>query len=281
MSDPVFRWTQSRKPETEAATPTTSNEATGLMADMDPAPVQRHGPVSMIAPIHHQPGYQYPLLVWLHNGGNNEHQFRQVIPHISVRNYVGLGVRGVRAVDVSGRQFDWPSTRSGVHGACAATSDAIDAACDEFSIHPDRIILAGYQTGGTMALRVAMAQPDRFAGVICVGGAFPRGHQAFGDFPVLRRRRLPILWQRTLEQTDENPDQFREDLSMAQLICAKLEVRHYVGGDVMNTVAMKDIDRWCFDAIIQPKPDVAPPATSMAPSDWGIDEAKPVRFSEN
>ncbi len=241
--------------ELEASTMTSGHTATQC-SDIFGAPLMqgRRSNVQMLAPLHYQSGYQYPLLVWLHSSGHNERQIEQVMPHISTRNYVGLGVRAPQATDVRGFGFDWPSGPSALAKASDIVGSAIEQTQNIYSIHPDRIILAGYGSGATMACRIALAHSDRFAGVVRAGGQFPRSRGAMRDFKRLRARRLPMLWLQAINGVDDDSQVLKNDVSMAQLIQAQVEIRQYRGDDVMNTAALKDIDRWSFDKIISPKP---------------------------
>ena len=152
-------------------------------------------PLHFCLPLHYEPKYRYPLIVWLHNDGFNENQIDQLMPHISLRNYLAVGVRGNRAADSVGHRFDWHESSAAIELAHHRVIEAIDEAASQFSVHPDRVVLAGYRSGGTMALRIAMRDPDRFSAVASFGGRMPRGGNVFGDLTRLRRRRLPMLWQ--------------------------------------------------------------------------------------
>ncbi|WP_250927725.1 alpha/beta hydrolase [Aporhodopirellula aestuarii] len=231
----------------------------------------------MLTPLHYQHGYQYPLLVWLHSAGHNERQIEQVLPHISTRNYVGLGVRATRATDVRGCGFDWPCGRDATAKACEVVLDAIDQVAEEYSINSDRVVLAGYGSGATLACQIALLHSDRFAGVVRMGGRFPDASGVFKNFKRLRERRMPMLWQQAINGVDDDPELMQRDITAAQCIRAQVEIRQYRGDEVMNTVALKDIDRWCFDKIIAPKPTEA--CVGEAPMDGS--EFTLVDFSAN
>ncbi|MCG8651553.1 MAG: alpha/beta hydrolase fold domain-containing protein, partial [Pirellulales bacterium] len=123
----------------------------------------RKSPQSFFLPLHYEPNYRYPLIVWLHNDGFNENQVEHVMPHISLRNYIAAGVRGVRAADSMGHRFDWHDSPAAFHAAEETVCHTIEVATQQFSVHPQRIVLAGYGSGGTMAMRVAMRRPQRYA----------------------------------------------------------------------------------------------------------------------
>ncbi|TWT67468.1 alpha/beta hydrolase [Allorhodopirellula solitaria] len=243
-------------------------------ADLSLAP---RSSLQLLSPLHYQAGYQYPLLVWLHSAGHNERQIEQVMPYISTRNYVGLGVRAPRATDVRGFGFDWSTNPGAAAKACEHVCLAIEQAQAAFSVHPDRIILAGYGSGAAMACQVALLHSDRFAGVVRAGGEFPSSGDAALDFKRLRARRLPMLWLQAANGVDDEPQTLARDISMAQMIRAQVEIRQYQDDDVMNTTALKDIDRWCFDKIISPRPD----ATRVGDSVVDDADRTMVGFSSN
>ena len=68
----------------------------------------RHdAPHCLLAPLHYEPNYAYPLLVWLHGPSGDEQELKRIMPLVSLRNYVSLGVRGAGE---ERRGFAWPQT---------------------------------------------------------------------------------------------------------------------------------------------------------------------------
>jgi len=158
----------------------------------------RDAPACLFRPLHYEPRYEYPLLVWLHDCGEDERILRRVMPEISMRNFAGVAPRGVAAATTkwlaaapSAQGFDWPESRE----ARALASQRVDAclamAARTVSFRRDRVFLGGCGAGGTLALELAFAAPDRFAGVASVEGSVPKGR------PWLSRladaRGLPVL----------------------------------------------------------------------------------------
>lgn len=249
------RWTWGEQSATPEAEPSeVSEEASDYLNPLRSPRAQRRQVVQTITPLHYQAGYAYPLLVWLHSAGHNERQIEYVLPHISTRNYVGIGIRAGRAIDVHGRGFDWQAGRNATVKACEMILEAIDHTMDEYSIHPERIVLAGYGSGATLACQVALLQSERFAGLVRMGGEFPEASGMFKNFKALRQRQMPMLWQQAINGVDDDAERLQREIVSAQCIRARVEIRQYRDDDVMNTVALKDIDRWCFDKIISPKP---------------------------
>ena len=203
---------------------------------------------SFFLPVHYSENYQYPLLVWFHSNGFNEHQIDQVMPHISLRNYVGVGIRGTKAIDSVGHRFDWHHSPAGIATTQEAVTQAIESAAERFSINPSRVVLAGYREGGTMALRTAMREPDRFAGVISLGGRMPNG--SIRNIHQLRERRMPMLWQWGTENTQFSQQNLKTDFQMCMAIGSRVEVRQYPGDDEMTTIALHDLDEWTMRHVV-------------------------------
>ena len=47
-------------------------------------PADRPAPHALFGPLHYEPNYAYPLIVWLHGPGGSERDLRQTMPMISV-----------------------------------------------------------------------------------------------------------------------------------------------------------------------------------------------------
>ena len=224
---------------------------------------------SVFLPLHYEPGYAYPLLVWLHSDGFNENQADHVMPHISLRNYVATGVRGNRAADAIGHCYDWHSSGAAIEKAHESVIAAVESVTDQYSINRARIVLAGYKSGGTMAMRLAMRDPSRFAGVISLGGRVPQGKSVLGNLESLRNRQIPMLWQWAMENDQFCSENLREDIQTAMMMRAKAEIRQYASDDEMNTVTLADINTWIMNNVV---------SSATVDSRW---ESSPVEFSSN
>ena len=122
---------------------------------------------SLFAPLHYEPGYAYPLLVWLHGLHGDERHILRIMPLVSMQNYVAVAPRGLEAAAVEeGRSgFGWRQTDDHIQQAEQRVFDGIETASKKLHVSPQRVFLAGFDCGGSMALRLAMSHPDRFAGV--------------------------------------------------------------------------------------------------------------------
>ena len=216
--------------------------------------VAHASPQTFFVPVHYEANYRYPLIVWLHSDGFNENQINHVMPHISTRNYLATGVRGTRAADSVGHRFDWHSSPASVDAAHEKVMCAIEEISDRYSVHSGRIILAGYRSGGTMAMRIAFREPGSFAAVASFGGLLPREGGALSNLNQVRERRLPMLWQVAAFSDRYSNAELKQDIGSALMLQAKVEVRQYQNDDEMNTAALSDFNHWMMNRIVAGRP---------------------------
>ncbi len=228
----------------------------------------------VFAPLHYEPNYGYPLLIWLHGAGSDERHLTRIMPVVSMRNYVAVAPRGVPIADASGKPCGgWSQSMEHVREAEQRIFECIEDAEERYHIAPSRLFLAGNDCGGTMAFRVAMSHPVRFAGVLSLGGAFPQGEKPFSQWNEARRLAVFLAAGR---DSDEYP---------AEKACDDLRLLHSAGMSVITfrqyaslqqyssrrelaPQVLRDIDRWIIEQITTPvEPGVSSGRRSSCPSD--------------
>jgi phospholipase/carboxylesterase len=131
-------------------------------------------PHRLFVPEHYEPGYAYPLIVWLHSDASSEMELDNVMPGLSLRNYVAIAPRAnVKSRGVQ-HKFRWGTSTTDCAVAEDLVWDCVQAAMDSLSIHPDRIFLAGFGGGATMAQWIGLKYARQVAGVVSLSGEFPK-----------------------------------------------------------------------------------------------------------
>jgi phospholipase/carboxylesterase len=217
----------------------------GQSPDKSPA-VESVFAYHLLGPIHYEPNYAYPLVVWLHNAGDDEKQLFKVMPHVSLRNYVAVGPRGVVAEE-SGYSYSWSPELASVTSAWHRVQESIALARKQYNVNPQRIFLAGLQDGGTMALRLALTQPEYFAGAVSVGGAFPINCGALSRLSAIRQ--LPLLIARGMESVDYPETRVCEEIRLFHAARMQVHLRQYLCGDELITPMLRDMDAWLMEQV--------------------------------
>jgi phospholipase/carboxylesterase len=209
-------------------------------------------PFSLFAPLHYERRYAYPLLVWLHGEGGSERELRQLMPHVSVRNYVAVAVRGGSAIgevrrERMGRTYTWEQSPRATGEAAERVQQCIDVAQQRFNVHPERVFVAGNGRGGTMALRLALQYPEWFAGAVSLGGPMPTGNAPLGR--VKSARGLPLMLASCRESDEYPPARVADDLRLLHAAGFSLALRQYPGEHELTTVMLADMDRWLMEQV--------------------------------
>jgi phospholipase/carboxylesterase len=201
-------------------------------------------PQCVLVPQHYERNYAYPLLVWMHDAGGDERELKKIMPLVSLRNYVSVAIRGTSSLK---RGFAWSESPDAILAAESNVDEAVAQAKQRFHIHHNRIFIAGAGAGGTMALRLALRWPDRYAGGASIGGCFPVGHSPLSRLPLARRSRLLIMHCRDSETY--RVEQVCDELSLFHAAGMSVTLRQYPCGDELTTQMFRDLDVWLMEQV--------------------------------
>lgn len=204
-------------------------------------------PFSLFTPLHYEPNYAYPLVVWLHGPYDDERQLNRIMPLWSMRNYAAIGPRATCMYGDDQRGFHWGQHEGALLAAEERVFDCIEEATKKLSIATHRIFLAGLEGGGTMALRIGLRNPHAFAGVLSVGGPFPLGQSALVNLQ--RARRLPLFIAQGRDAENYSVERVCEELHLFHAAGMKVALRQYPCGDELTTKMLHDMDVWIMEHV--------------------------------
>lgn len=205
---------------------------------------------SFFVPLHYEPNYAYPLVVWLHGPGESHSQLKQVIPHVSMRNYVAVAPSwlypssGDEPLSVGQPVED---DRHLIVETMFRVNECIATASRRFNIAADRVFLAGYDQGGTMALRLGLAAPDHFAGAASIGGPVPRGQNPLAN--LIEARRLPMMIAHGRHSPSYPTSRICDELRLFHVAGLSLNLRQYPCGHELTTQMLSDLDTWMMQIV--------------------------------
>ena len=204
---------------------------------------------STFTPIHYEAAYAYPLLVWLHSAGGSERELKQVMPHVSMRNYVAVAPASKSA----NSRRPWRQSPEDIEAAETSLEYCVSQAQQEFNIHPRRVFLAGCGRAATMALRLAWNNPTRFAGVVAINGALPASWQPMRRVNELRR--VPCLLATSRDHRRYPADRVCRDLRLLHSAGCTVARRQYPGADDLTDGMLRDMDRWLMELVCGSRSD--------------------------
>lgn len=208
-------------------------------------------PFRQFIPLHYEKNYAYPLLVWLHGPTGSEFEITQVMPHVSMRNYLGLSPRGGvkhSATHPNGAAtYTWDQSSQSIEWAIEDVLTCVEHAKQRFNVSSDRIFLAGSDVGGTMALRVALAEPNIFAGVASIGGAMPDTNRPLAG--LLSARSMPIMLTYGRDSEQYGANRMCEDLRLLHSAGMAVSVRQYPCGQEVTTKMLSDLNVWMMERV--------------------------------
>lgn len=215
----------------------------------------------LLAPLHYERNYAYPLVVWLHSEGGDEREVRTVMQHVSLRNYVAVGVRGPARQRLG---YCWPQTAQSIAAAELSILDAVSRARERYHIHSERIFVVGYESAGTLALRVALRNPERFAGAASLNGPFPEGYAPLARLESARSLKLLIAHCR--DSRTYPIDRICQELSLFHTAGMAIHLRQYPCDDELTTQMLSDLDGWLMEQVTGISSTEEQPAP--VPTDW-------------
>lgn len=201
--------------------------------------------LSLFAPMHYEQNYAYPLLVWLHGPHDDERQLQRIMPLVSMRNYVAVAPRGTQELPPKG--YHWGEIEVSQGEAEQRVFDSIEAACEKFHIAPQRIFLGGLEDGGTLAFQIGLRYPDRFAGVLSLGGPFPLNRQPLTR--LAETRALPLFIAQGRDSQRYTIERTCDELRLFHAAGLSVTLRQYPCGDELNTQMLCDIDHWMMEIV--------------------------------
>ena len=228
----------------------TSLFAPPLAAALGAASDSGENPHCLFTPQHYERNYAYPLIVWLPGPDDDERQVNRILPLVSLRNYAAVGPRGTVACGTVARGeggYAWSQQAEHIAIAEERVLRGVRIAKRWLNIAPQRIYIAGYDCGGTMALRLALANPGLFAGVLSIGGGLPSTLRPFAQLHELRRMNVFLASGRHSQQYPER-DVCR-DLRLFHAAGMSVNLRQYPCGDDVTTDMLSDMDRWIMEQI--------------------------------
>ncbi len=170
-------------------------------------------PHRIFTPRPFEPRYRYPLIVWLHSDGSCELELDNVMCSLSTQNYIAIAPRSQVRCQNHEQRFRWGNTSTDCAAAEDMVWDSIHAAVDSLPIQSDRIFLAGFGAGGTMAQWIGLKYADQIAGVVSINGSFPKTPRPLANWK--QARSLEVFFSQRRGSTLCNDQEMLQTVQVA------------------------------------------------------------------
>lgn len=201
-------------------------------------------PVRTFLPTGYEPRYPYPLLVFFHGHGGNEEQILRLAPRLSRRNYISIGLRG--PVNAGLRRDGAIGYSWGDEDELGPIEDYLLRAVQQtrlnYHVHSERIYLAGFAEGATMAYRLGLTFPEKLGGVIALNGHMPRERKPLLRLPQLRSLRVFIA--HGIANSVVPLSMARQDHRLLYSAGLDVEMHTYLTTHKLHADMLRDLNRW-------------------------------------
>jgi phospholipase/carboxylesterase len=202
-------------------------------------------PLRTFLPLGYEPNYPYPLLVFLHGHGGSEEQVLRFAPRLSRRNYISIALRGPHAAGV--RPDGHPAFSWGADGPTDPVVEdyifhAVLQTRRHFHVHSERIYLAGFCEGATLAYRMGLNYPEKFAGVISLNGHLPRRGRPLLRLPAIRS--LKVMIGHGIANAIVPLSMAKADQSLLYSAGLDVDFHTYPSNHRIHARMLRDIDNW-------------------------------------
>jgi len=201
----------------------------------------------LFTPEHYEDRYEYPLVIWLHSQDSSEYELDGVMPHLSLRNYVAIAPRAIQTSKLNERKFCWNQSPTNLAIAEKRVMQSISHAITDLSIRPDRVFLAGYGTGGTLAQWIGLRNSESIAGVVSINGTFPERCKSILQWRDARK--MPVMFIHGSDSTLCNADQTCHALKSAHSAGLSFQFIQFPCGDELNTAMTATANQFIMNIV--------------------------------
>ncbi len=198
----------------------------------------------LFIPAGYERNYAYPLLVYLHDVGQDASYLHRIMPQISIQNYVGCAFSS--PLPISNRRV-WQQQDSVVYASLEGLAQTIQNVRSRLNINEKKIFLVGSGLGGCMAMRLAFMYHDRIAGVISLNGELPTTGPWLSRLKVARN--IPVLLAHYRKSRNFSEQRLCENLILLHSAGFSVTMRQYPCADSGCDQVFRDANRWVMESV--------------------------------
>ena len=204
------------------------------------------------------PGYQepdhdhLPAVVAIHGHGAHSQDLLGLAPYLANGRLLMICPEAEFMLQPGMPSYTWfePSgpdlqrTPEEFERVTARVSGFIADALARYGGDPARTILLGFSQGGSLAYRLGLGEPDRFAGVAALSTWLPEEAEAAAQ-PGDALAALPVLVQHGTTDPAVSIDRGQDSRDRLQALGVQLEYHEYEMAHQIAAESLTDLSAWC------------------------------------
>ena len=126
----------------------------------------------------------------------------------------------------------------------------LDAALGRYPVDRNKLVLLGFSQGGVMAYALALAEPERFAGLVALSSWLPEALAQ--TLPLRGRERLSTLIHHGTRDELIDVGRGRESVEVLRRLQVPVTFREFDMGHEINGDSLADLSDWLENKILSP-----------------------------
>ena len=200
----------------------------------------------------------HPTLVALHGWGANAMDLLGLAPYLAGGRFLVVCPQGPVEVPLGPMMgYGWFPLTMGVPpdpvaftAGVDSTRRFLDAALRRYPVAPDKLVVLGFSQGGVIAYALALAEPERFAGLVALSSWLP---EAVAErLPPRSHERLSTLVHHGTHDELIDVGRGRESLETLRRLHVPVTFREFEMGHEINGESLQHLTGWLQEKILSP-----------------------------
>ncbi|MBI1815025.1 MAG: alpha/beta fold hydrolase [Deltaproteobacteria bacterium] len=204
----------------------------------------------------------HPTILALHGWGANALDLLGLAPVLARGEFQVICPQGPITVPLGpspeyGHGYGWfpitmgaPPDPGQFSAAIGSLRTFIDAALTRYAIDRKKLVMLGFSQGGVVAYALALAQPERFAGLAALSSWLPAALAQ--QFSAAAHDRLPTLVQHGTRDELIDVARARESVEALRGLRVPVTYREYDMGHEINPSSLGDLVEWLQEKVLSP-----------------------------
>jgi phospholipase/carboxylesterase len=201
----------------------------------------------------------HPTIIAFHGWGANALDLVGLAPYVAEGRFMIICPQGPLEVPIGPtRGYGWFPIRMGsapdrdaIDRSARDASRFVDAAVERYPVDRRKLVILGFSQGGTMAYRLAIPNPQRYAALVGLSTWFPPElKDSAGDREALER--LPTLVQHGRADDMIEIARARSSVEVLREMKVPLVYREYDCGHEITADSLTDLSEFLMSKVLQP-----------------------------